>query len=253
MTTTGLFFIFGLAIGSFLNVLIYRLPRNLPITGRSFCPHCRKKLSWRDNIPLLSFMVLNGKCRLCRYPIGWQYPVVELVTGVLFVLTQIHLEGVGSNHLPGAQLGYYLFIISSLIVIFFTDLFDGIVPDAVSYPAIGLSVLFYSITTPLSITNLLLPAVGAFLFLALNVFTRGGGLGFGDVKLALVMGYFLGWPGIGIALYLSLLTAATVSVLLVLLGKKTMKSTIPFAPFLTASTIATFFFGDVMAEILSGY
>ena len=84
-------FILGLCIGSFLNVLIYRLPRSLAITGRSFCPKCKKNISWRENIPLLSFVFLGGRCRYCHSPIGWQYPTVEFLTGVLFLTTVLFL------------------------------------------------------------------------------------------------------------------------------------------------------------------
>ena len=134
-------------MGSFLNVLIYRLPRSLKLAGRSFCPKCKKKILWYDNIPLLSFIFLKGKCHHCHSPISVQYPLVELLTGLLFLLTVFLFPKLITNYqLPITNyfllLAYYLFLISSLIVIFFTDLKHQIIPDQVIYPTILITFLY---------------------------------------------------------------------------------------------------------------
>src|SRR3989344_652888 len=126
-----LFFLIGLCIGSFLLVLVDRLPRSETIIkGRSYCEHCKKMLAWYDLIPLLSFFSLGGKCRYCKKKLSWYYPVVELTTGVLFILTYIIIIK-AITIITVIQMLFYLYIISSLIVIFFTDLKYGIIPNKV--------------------------------------------------------------------------------------------------------------------------
>ncbi len=235
----GLIFIFGLAVGSFLNVLIYRLPQGLSLFGRSLCPKCRGKISWYDNIPLVSYFLLGGKCRKCHSPIGWQYPIVELTTGVLFLLIAFLF--------PSGLLAlfYYLFIISSLIVVFFTDLRYGIIPDKIVYPATIISLIYIILNTKYLIQNSLFSAVGATLFLgSFFLITRGRGMGLGDVKLAFLLGLFLGFPKIIPAFYLAFLTGAAVSSILILAGKKRFGQTISFGPFLVFGTILVFFFHE---------
>ncbi len=237
-------FITGIVFGSFLNVLIYRLPHNLPLTGRSFCPKCKKKISWQDNIPLLSFVLLGGKCRSCRSPISWQYPLVELATGVLFVLTVIFLA---KDNL--SSIIYHLSILSVLIVVFFTDLKYGIIPDKITYPAIIISLIYIILNTQYLILNTSLSALGAAVFLAfLHLITRGRGMGLGDVKLAFLMGLLLGFPKIIVAFYLAFLTGAAVSLILVLIGKKKFGQTIPFGPFLVAGTLIAMFLGELIIK-----
>lgn len=250
-------FTVGLVVGSFLNVLIYRLPHNLPILGRSFCPHCKKKIAWHDNIPLISFILLKGRCRKCRSPIGWQYPTVELVTGVLFVLVFLFLPSESIKYQVFSikylfSLGYYLLIISSLAAIFFTDLKHGIIPDRIIYPTATILFLYLILSTKYLIPNHFLSALGAFLFfLFLFFITRGRGMGFGDVKLAFLMGLFLGFPNIIVALYVAFLTGAAVSLILVLWGKKKLSGgTVPFGPFLVFATLLAFFAGEELLRLV---
>ncbi|MBI4999389.1 prepilin peptidase [Candidatus Gottesmanbacteria bacterium] len=240
MDLLTLIFIFtlGLCIGSFLNVLIYRLPRSLPITGRSFCPKCQKKISWHDNIPLLSFILLRGRCRHCHSPISWQYPLVELATGIF---TIFNFQFSIFNEFSIFQLLFDLLIVYALIVIFFTDLRYEIIPDQIVYPAILIS-LIYNFLSYFPFTEVfwgyLLTGFGAAgFFLFLYFLTRKKGMGLGDVKLAALMGLFLGFPKIIIALYLAFLTGAVIGVILVLIGKKKFGEQIPFGPFLAGATI----------------
>ncbi len=249
MTILLLIFIFGLCFGSFLNVLVYRLPRSLPITGRSFCPQCKKKIVWYDNIPLLSFIFLKGRCRNCHSPISWQYPLVELSTAVLTVMAYQLLTGQVFNF----QLLFNLLIIYALITIFFADLRYEIIPDQIVYPAMVISIIYVALTTYyLLLTTFISAVVAAGFFFLLHWLTRGRGMGLGDVKLAGLMGLVLGFPGIAMALYLAFLTGAAWGVILILVGKKKLKSQIPFGPFLAGATIFTLFYGEAIWEKLIG-
>lgn len=222
-------FLFGLSVGSFLNVLIYRLPASLPLTGRSFCPNCKKKISWYDNIPLLSFFLLGGKCRFCHSPISLQYPLVELATGTLFLLVAYFYWGVLGSW---GVLGYWV-IISVLVAIFVIDLKYQVVPDLLIFPAIPVALLLSQ-----DLLSSLLSACGASLFfLVLHFLTRGRGMGLGDVKLVFLMGIILGFPKIILGLYAAFLTGALVGVILILAGKKKFGQHLPFGPFLVGSTL----------------
>ncbi|TSC53517.1 MAG: leader peptidase (prepilin peptidase) / N-methyltransferase [Microgenomates group bacterium LiPW_16] len=242
-------FLLGLAVGSFLNVLIYRLPHSLSLSGRSFCPKCKKKIFWQDNIPLLSFILLRGRCRFCHSPISWRYPLVELATGILTVYSVQHTVHSGENLLFTI---YYLLLIYALIVVFVSDLKYQIIPDQIVYPVFMMSFVYNFITnSQLLITNYLISALAAGLFFYLLFSITGGrGMGLGDVKLAALMGLFLGFPKIIIALYLAFLTGAIVGVILVLVKKKKFGEHIPFGPFLSAATIISLFFGKVIWEKL---
>jgi len=237
-------FVLGVCVGSFLNVLIYRLPRGLSLAGRSFCPQCRHKLAWRDNIPLLSFAFLGGRCRCCQRPISWQYPAVEFGTAVTTLLVFFHLAGaevVASSPPRWLSLAFYLLVTYALIVIFVSDLKYQIIPDQIIYPAILLTALFLISQYPNILISYLLVGLGtAGFFLLLYLLTRGKGMGLGDVKLALLMGLLLGWPKILIALYFAFLTGAFVGVILILLGKKKFGQHIPFGPFLVGGTLISF-------------
>jgi len=238
----------GLGVGSFLNVVIYRLPRRLSVAwGRSFCPHCRKKIAWFDNIPLLSFLFLKGRCRACRSPISWRYPTVELLTAVLFVLGFGQFVQLGQLRM--AAIGELLLtwiLFSGLIVIFFIDLEHQIIPDEIILPVAGLFLIFWLIVNPQSlITNYLISGLGASLFLLLIwALTKGRGMGLGDVKLAFLMGLSLGFPKIIIAFYLAFLTGATIGVILILVKKARFGQKIAFGPFLAAATIITVLWGE---------
>ena len=224
------FFLFalGLAIGSFLNVVVYRLNHNLsPFQGRSFCPKCRKKILWQDNIPLLSFILLKGKCRFCHSPISWQYPLVELATAFLTVFVANYYFSV-----------FNLFFTYVLIALFTSDLNYYTLPDKIIYPTIILTLIFKGVS------GLLAGLTGAGFFLFLVWLTRGKGMGLGDVKMACLMGLILGWRQLLVALYLAFLTGALAGVILILLGKKRFGEHVPFGPFLAGATWISLFFGE---------
>lgn len=243
----SILFVIGLFVGSFLGVLVERIPKNEGfIFGRSKCRTCTHALSWYDLIPLLSFLALLGVCRYCKTKISFFYPTIELTTGALFVLAAMHL---GTHAI---EFLYTLFILSSLIVIFFTDLKHKIIPNIIVYPAIAISIMYHlsSSNYQLLITNYLPAAVGAFLFFLLLFFvTQGKGMGFGDVQFSILLGLFLGFPGIVFAIYIAFLTGALVSMILVLGRHYSIKSAIPFGPFLIFGTLVMFFFREKIIEL----
>ena len=241
-------FVFGLIFGSFLNCVIYRLHSGESfLKGRSFCPNCQHILSWPDLIPVFSFLILKGKCRYCHKPISLQYPLVELATGTVFLLIFWNLEfGIW-------DLLFRLLISCFLIIIFVYDLKHYIIPDQVIYPAIVIAFLYniYQFTIDnqqLTINNFLSAFGAAAFFLTLVLISHEKWLGWGDVKLAFLMGLFLGWPKILLALFLAFFIGAIIGIELIILGKKTLKSEIPFGPFLISGTFLALFFGQKILD-----
>ena len=239
-----LIFILGLSVGSFLNVVICRLEtKETIVSGRSYCPKCKAVLKWYDLIPVLSFLLQRRRCRYCNMKISWQYPMVEISTGVIFLL--IFNFSAYSGPVLNWQffnLVYYFIIVSFLIIIFVYDLKHYIIPDRIIYPAIIIAGIFnfqFLIFNQFSIFNFsILSALGASsFFLSLVLVSKGKWMGLGDVKLAFLMGLILGWPNILLALFLSFFSGAVIGVGLIIFGKKGFKSQIPFGPFLAGSTI----------------
>ncbi|MBI4066670.1 prepilin peptidase [Candidatus Gottesmanbacteria bacterium] len=239
-------FLFGLAVGSFLNVLIDRLPKGKNVlTGRSICDHCNKTLRWFELIPLLSFVVQGGRCRRCHRLLSWQYPLVELVTAVGFVFL---FQGQAFEARQGLALWGAGLVFSSLLVIFVADLKYQIIPDSMVVAGVlGVAMGLMRQMGPMDFMKegRLGSALGAsaFFFL-LWLITRGKGMGLGDVKLAFLMGLLLGFPKIVVASYLAFLTGAIVGVILILLGKKHLKERIAFGPFLVVGTVMAIVWGQ---------
>ena len=254
ITILFIVFILGICVGSFLNVLIDRIPNDeSPFRGRSYCDKCKKTLRWYDLIPLLSYLYLKGKCRYCRAQISFSYPLVELITGVMFVLTFFYLKDLRFTIYDlrfFLNYFYYAFILSSFIVIFFTDLKYGIIPDKILYPAVAAAAIF---NFQFSIFNFIFSALGAFIFfLALFLITKGKGMGFGDVKLSFLLGLVLGFPKIIVGLYLAFLTGAIIGSILIIWGEKKLKGgTIPFGPFLIIGAVLSIFFGEKITHLAS--
>ncbi len=260
----GLIFVLGVFFGSFLNVIIDRMPFNKSILfPASHCPHCRHKLGIFDLVPIFSFLYLKQRCRYCRTKISLYYPVTELMTGFLFVLTAYVVIG-PVYEMFFAQLGkpgyiVYLFILISIfIVIFFIDLKYGIIPFRVVTAALGVITvryLFLSSTDIGYILPYLLTAMCIFLlFFLLFFLSKGRAIGFGDVFFSLMMGYLLGYPRIVLGVYIAFLTGAFISLILVLLDKKRLKGgTIPFGPFLVLGTVISLFWGDPIIRMILLY
>lgn len=262
-----IFFIAGLIIGSFLGAANYRLKTAEDIVfKRSYCPICKHEIRWYDNIPLLSFVVLFGRCRDCRKYISWEYPLIELMTGVLFAGAALKFFGSSvlgiSGIISGAvsantvlDMSFLLFAVCYLMLIFWHDYDYMLIPDAVVYPAIVVTLFYqaYKYTqSPLGIadfhsplTGALVAALGAALFFFFLIWiSKGKWIGGGDVKLGFLAGLIVGWPKILFVFFLTYLTGSVVSLALIALKKKTWKSQIPFGPFMVAAILIVLFFSD---------
>jgi prepilin signal peptidase PulO-like enzyme (type II secretory pathway) len=249
-------FIFGLCIGSFLNCVIYRLEKQKSLKGRSFCPNCKHTLSFKDLFPVFSFLFLGGKCRYCRKKISAQYPLVEISTGILFVLIFWKL-GFGWSLRFGfwdfIKLGFWFYIASALIVIFIYDLKHYIIPDKVLFPAILITLIFnfqFLIFNEFSIfiSSIIAVVVASGFFFIIWLVSGGRAMGFGDVKLAILMGLLLVWPNVLTALFLAFFFGAIIGIILMVVEKKSLKSEIPFGPFLIAGTFLAMFYGNQIIQ-----
>lgn len=232
----------ALAIGSFLNLAIYRIPKKESLLSPgSRCPRCRHKLSPKDMIPIISYTALGGRCRYCRQPIGLRYPLVELLTAVSGVMI-FNRWGFSIAALNG-----WLFS-AFMIISAFCDIEEGIIPDLITYPGIvtGLLLSFHSIGIKSSFLGLILFA-GIFFLAAL---LSKGGMGGGDIKLAGVIGAFLGWEGSLMTLVISSLGAGIWALFLLLRGKADRKSSIRLGPFLALAAWLIFMYGP---EVYASY
>ena len=236
-------FIFGAAIGSFLNVCIFRLPAEASIVKpRSQCPYCHHPIRNCDNIPLISFILLRGKCRDCGAKISWRYPVVELITAVLALLLFLKF---------GLTLKFLiLFIFTAvLIVITFIDLDHQIIPDIITLPGIPLFFLaaIFLVKIPWMEALIGLLIGGGVLFAIAFVYellTKREGMGGGDIKLLAMIGGFLGWKSLIFILLFSSFSGAIVGITAMIIQKQDMKYAVPFGPFLSAAAVAYLFLGD---------
>lgn len=237
-------FIIGLSIGSFINVLVYRLKNKQNIvSGRSKCPNCKKKLGLLELIPIISFFIQGGKCTSCKEKISWQYPLVEISSGILFLI--IYLEILPKTFEEWTVVVGYIFFSIFLITIFTYDLKYYLIPDVIVIPGIILAILYSLINYHITIWQSLLGAAiagGFFLFLVL--ISQEKWMGWGDVKLGLFIGALLGWPLILLGLFMSFVLGAVVGIGLIIFKKKKMKSALPFGTFLTFSTISVLLWGD---------
>lgn len=232
-----IFAISGLIIGSFLNVIIYRLPRKISILKpRSFCPNCNSKIRLYDNIPIFSYIFLNGKCRVCKHKISIRYPVVEFLTSLLFVLNY-HYFSISLSCLRGI-----LFCIS-LIIVSFIDAEFQIIPNSIIFPFLLLGILLSIIINPKGWWVVLAYSAGAFFFMLIINLLFPKGMGMGDVKLSLMAGAFLSQkiiPG----LFIGFLVGSLFGIFLIIFKKKTIKQTISFGPFISIGCVIALFFGD---------
>jgi len=248
-------FLLGTIIGSFLNVVIYRLNTGKTITnGRSICMTCNKHLRWYELIPVFSFLIQSGKCRRCHITISHQYPLVELITGVVFALIAYHFLPVLLLSLTSyvLLLVLFMFIFSLLIVIAVYDIRHKIIPDSLVYLFAFLSFLSIFINQsgigPLfikpSLLSLFIGPLFALPFFLIWLLSRGRAMGLGDAKLILGIGWMLGlYFGVS-TLVLAFWIGSVVSIIMILIShsKLSMKSEIPFAPFLILGTFLAFFF-----------
>lgn len=241
-------FVFGLIVGSFLNVCIYRIPLKKSIVSPpSGCPGCGERIRFYDNIPIISYIILRGKCRNCGQPISLIYPFIELMTGLLSLAIFV-------NYSPyyGQYLAVMLFV-SALIVISFIDLKHQIIPDIISIPGIitgFAAAVFFNITSSYAVTwyaSLFgIIGGGGILYLVAVGFekiTGKEGMGGGDIKLLAMIGAWMGWQALPLTILISSITGSVIGAMALLLSGKGLRARIPFGPFLVIGALIYLFFG----------
>ena len=235
-------FILGAVIGSFLNVCIYRIPAGESIVHPpSRCPACGAGIRWHQNVPILSYILLRGRCAACRVRISPRYPLVEALSGLLFALVFFHFGFQWATHV------YWLFA-ASLIVITFIDLDHQIIPDVISLPGIVVGFICSFAVPRLSWSDSLIGILvgGGSLYLVAvgyELLTKKEGMGGGDIKLLAMIGAFLGWQAVLPVIFLSSFVGSLVGVPIMLLKKADSKLAIPFGPFLAAAALFYLFWG----------
>jgi leader peptidase (prepilin peptidase)/N-methyltransferase len=247
-------FILGACLGSFANVCIYRLPKTKQIiSGRSFCPKCKKKINWYDNLPIISFLFLSGKCRKCKKVIPLRYLIVELITGISFLLIYLNFENLYTIT--------FLSILSLiLIMIFFIDLENFIIPDSLNFIIMGLALLknfLPNFDTSLiheinqSIIGGMVGYLSIWLIIYLyKTFKKIDGMGFGDAKLMAGIGLLFGWQSIPFILFVSSILGLIFVVPSLIKKQKTMRTEIPFGPFIIAACLIYFAQGDLLYSLI---
>lgn len=235
-------FILGACVGSFLNVCICRIPESRSIVSPpSACPKCKTPIKFYDNIPMLSYLILCGKCRTCAEPISVRYPTVELLTGLLALAGMIRF-GMSIDFII-----YFIFL-SALVVITFIDLDHQIIPDIISLPGIPAGLVAAYFLTTVSLTDAVIGALigGGSLFLiawGYYFITGKEGMGGGDIKLLAMIGAFIGWQGVFFTIFIASATGSLIGGVLMLFAQKDLKFAVPFGPFLSIGAIAYIFFG----------
>lgn len=251
-------FLVGAAVGSFINVVVQRsLTDEQWVSGRSKCDHCQQTLSWLDTIPLFSYLVLRGQSRCCGKQLSISHPVVELLTGTLFVwwywggaiffqLTQSPFQTL--------QPLFWLLVGVLLVMILVADLLYLIIPDSAVFALTFLALAYRIALTVVGVMQWtdfisgLLATIGVFLFfLILWTVTQGRGMGFGDVKFAVPMGLLLGWPTILVGIFMAFTSGAVIGSLLIIFGKAKFGKPVPFGPFLILGLVTALLWGDQIA------
>lgn len=252
--TISLLFVLGAAVGSFLSVVTWRLPAGEKFTGgRSHCPKCGSQIAWYDNIPIVSYLLLSGKCRNCGKSISLRYPALEIASG-LSLAGLFSLLNACSNQticVWKSSLGFwgsYLFlsfILFLIVAVFVIDMERRIIPDGLVFFGLGLTIIALMVGSAGNFYSSLFSAFStAFLLLVLHLITKGKGMGLGDVKFALLGGLFFGWPTGLIWLFMAFLTGAGVAIILILVGLAKKKDKIAFGPFLALSFVITGLWGQ---------
>lgn len=249
MYIESLIIIYGLCFGSFLNVCIYRIPlKKSFIYCRSACVSCGQKIRWIDNIPLLSFIFLKGRCRDCKSKISLRYPFVELLSAISAIIIY-KKTGISYDLFIG-----YLFV-SLLIIVSFIDYNHGIIPNIISIPGIPIFIGLSLLTDRISLLNSIIGSITGFsilflIFALYYILTKKEGMGIGDVKLIAMIGAFSGPDGVIFSIFLSSLIGTVFGFSMIVFSKKGFKSTIPFGPFLSIAAFIHLLYGQ---EIIKWY
>ncbi len=243
METIIIIVCFGLAWGSFLNVVIYRLPLRMSLfKPSSSCPHCNQKIKFYDNIPVLSFLLLRGKCRHCKGRISLRYPLVELLTAVCFLLL-----------FSQYSLSFFFFasclFACALIALGFIDFYHQILPDEITLPGLLLALIYSLFRTDLNLRQALIGAVAGagfllFIYAAYYLLRKQEGLGLGDVTMMLLIGAYLGWRQAFFTLILASFVGALVGIFFILYKKKDFQYSLPFGTFLAPAAFAALLWGE---------
>jgi leader peptidase (prepilin peptidase)/N-methyltransferase len=248
-------FVIGAIVGSFLNVVIHRYPREESIVfPPSHCPHCDAAIRWYDNIPLLSFAVLLGRCRVCRQPISWRYPLVELANALFYLAIFLH---------TGLQIGFVFLaaMVSMIIVLIYIDAEIQILPDVIDIPGIAVGLAVGALGVSASAPTLMLSE--SWLDAALGALLGGGiiagiigaywlvrrveGMGWGDAKMLAMIGAMVGWRAVFGVLLLGSLTGALVGLPVALRSREGMRLALPFGVFLGFGALVVLFFGHTLS------
>ena len=241
--------IFGALVGSFLNVCIFRLPKEESIIWPgSHCPHCKNAIKFYDNIPVVSYFLLRGRCRYCKGSISLQYPLVEGITALssLFLIIKFG---------PSLSYLFYFAFVAALIVITVIDLYHQIIPDVISLPGIGVGLLASLLIPQITLFNSLIGILlgGGSLFIVATFYQwlfKREGMGGGDIKLLAMIGAFLGWKAVLFTILLSSLIGSVTGILMMVIKGKDFKYAIPFGPFLSLGAVISLFYGE---EIVRWY
>jgi leader peptidase (prepilin peptidase)/N-methyltransferase len=241
----------GLIVGSYLNVLIFRLPAGKStVWPRSRCPFCGGAIKARDNIPLLSFLLLRGRCRHCRAPISWRYPFIEGITSAAFVACVLRF-GVTAEALIA------ILFVSLMVLLAAIDLEHFLLPDTITLPGLLLGLALRAWHPQTFFLDALVGAlIGAGLLILLINFwfwlRSEEGMGLGDVNMLALIGAFLGWQGVLTTLFVAALTGALTGIVLLVGGRVGLRSRLPFGVFLALGGIVSLFFGDFLALYFNG-
>lgn len=246
LSVAYIFFV-GSCIGSFLNVCIYRIPSGLSIIRpKSACPACQTPIRWYDNIPLIGYLLLMGRCRSCKAPIAIRYPLVELLTGGFAVALWIRYGW-------DVQALIYFIFVAALLVVTFIDIDHRIIPDVISLPGIPIGFLAsFALMQPNWIGSLLGIIIGGGSLLAIawayQLFTGKDGMGGGDIKLLAMIGAVIGWKGVLFTIMASSFIGTVAGLAAMLKAQKGLKMALPFGPFLAIGAILYLFFGPQLID-----
>jgi leader peptidase (prepilin peptidase)/N-methyltransferase len=245
-STLTLITLLGLCVGSFLNVCIYRLPRGQSLaTPPSRCPQCGRPLRWVDNIPVISWLVLRGRCASCQGPISAQYPIVEIVTALIWLLIAWLTP-------PGWLLASRLILGTALIVLFMIDLEHQLLPNAITLPGIAIGFVLSFFSGPGPLASLIGIVVGGGILYAIAagyyLLRKEEGMGMGDVKMLAMVGAFLGWKAVLLTLVLSSFAGAVIGVGIIAWHRGNLRYALPFGTFLSLGTLVAMLVGDAMLD-----
>lgn len=260
-------FVLGLCIGSFTNALVWRIheqqkpkkARRVPqkdlsiVKGRSMCPHCHHKLAWYDLLPVISWLQLRGRCRYCRAEISWQYPLVEIITAVVFAASYVYWP-LSMSGLQIALFALWLLILGAFMALAIYDLRWMILPNRIIYPLQGVAAVFALITimgsdhvlhSVLLLAYALIGSAG--LFYGLHTISQGRWIGGGDVRLAFAIGLILASPSlVFLMLFIASLIGTLIAIPMMIAGKARQNTKLPFGPLLIVATIIVYLFGTAM-------